>query len=257
MAQFYIRVNERIESLTSWEETITRIDELNDLILDALKERSKFPVCGDYFKNTSKKELEAKGIDSLRWNLLYSEIVEKISPEGNYIEGESELEEVVEAESKLEELVHERIYIGRKVAEYKAQKGKETERKHREAKIIAHVRAYASENEMDPDAVEEIFVFLMEKNKYVQKLANTSRNGSFNKLKEVESCITVVSKEDHERIQGNNGYIPDNLMSIRRRLELEADRLQKETGESYYVTHSHQRDKKSILPVYAVKLIQE
>ncbi len=155
MAHFYIRVNERIESLTSWKETIDRIDELNELILEALKQRSRFPVCRDYFdisrrrqETNPQKELEAKGIDIVQWNTLYSKITEKICPEGDYVEG------VVEAESRLEELVHERIYIGRKVAEYKAQRGKDIERKDREEKIIAHVRAYASENEMNPDAVE-------------------------------------------------------------------------------------------------------
>lgn len=167
------RIKDRIDSLTSWEKTIARIDELNDLLLDALKERSRFPVAREYFdislRKGSQKVLESKGIDTLQWKTLYSKIVEKICPEGDYAEG------VLEAEAKLEELVYERIYIGKKVVEYKRQKGMDITRKEREEEIIRHVRDHASKNSMDPDAVEDVFRMIIDKNKYVQSLDKRSK----------------------------------------------------------------------------------
>lgn len=250
MAQFYTRINKRIESLNSWKDTISRIDKLNDLILVALKERSKFPVCRDYFENTPQKELESKGIDTIWWSPFYSKIVEKVCSEGDYVEG------VVEAESKLEELIRERVHIGNKVAEYKSQRGGVMLRKGREAQIIAYVRDYASKNEMDPEAIEEVFRMLIEKNKHIQKLYNSSRNGS-NGFKKIDMCITMVSNDDHKKMKEDSSYIPDSIMSIRKRFESEAARLQGETGELYHVLHKHKSDKGSILPIYAITLVKE
>ena len=125
MTSFHIRVKDSIQSIGSWEETIQRINELNDLLLKALKKRSKYPVCRDYFENTPKKELREKGIDDILWDSFYSKIVEKICPEGDYVEG------VVKKEAELEELLHERVQIGEKVIAYKAPRGKQITRKPR------------------------------------------------------------------------------------------------------------------------------
>jgi chorismate mutase len=170
-AEIEVPVDKEVEkeedSKILWEQTIARINELNDLILEALKKRSKFPIARSYFdinlrrheEGNPQKELESKGLDTIGWHSTYSKIVEKICPEGDYVEG------VVEAEAKLEELVDERIYIGKKVIDYKAPRGKPIERKEREKQIYAYVRDYASKNGMDPDAVEEVFKIIIEKNR--------------------------------------------------------------------------------------------
>lgn len=249
---FYRKVDDRIKSLSSWEQTIARIDELNELILKALKKRSKYPVCRDYFDITRRRhesnpqrELEAKGIDTIFWGPFYSKIVEKICEEGDFVPGVVEakiVEKICEAESRLEELIHERDYIGEKVIEYKAPRGMEIERKPREEEIYAYVRQYASENGMNPDAVEEIFRMIIEKNKYIQSLHDSQQD---QKLKLISSCRTMAPNKNDPGIG-----------SIKKRLRVQGEMLAEKTGKTYHVVVDEMNDR-DIMPVYIVKLVQE
>lgn len=229
MASFHRRVDDRIKSLKSFREgTIKRINKLNVLILEALKKRSRFPVCRAFFEQTPQRELEELGINTVSWGPLYSKIAERVCEEGDYVEG------VEEAEAELEELVHERIYIGEKVIGYKAPRGFAITRKPREEEIINQVRNYASANEMNPDSIEGIFRLLIDKNKHVQSLLKKQAGD----LPVVASCKTSV---------------PDLIEGIKKDFELKAQKLKEETGETYFIVV---KEKKEPLLHYVVELVQ-
>lgn len=211
MVCFYEEVNNRIQSIKTFEETIKRIDELNILILEALKERSKYPICKEFFENTPQKELIAKGVDPIQWGPLYSRIIGKICQEGEFIEG------VTEAEGKLEKLIHERIFIGKNIVKYKAPRGLPITRKDREERIIEHVREYSSQKGMNPDAIEYIFRELIERNKHIQNLSTTSE------------------KEELKEIEKRRTQVPEFVEIMEKDLKFRAQKLTQETGKKYFV----------------------
>ena len=231
MAKFYKNVSARIDSLNSFDETIDRINELNIQLLNSLKERSKFPVCRDYFKNTPQRELESQGIDTIQLDKLYFKVTEKICPEGEYIEG------VIEAESKLEELIFERINIGKKVIEYKEPRGIPIDRWQREKQILSYMAECALNKDMNPSDVRSIFQFLMNKNKDYQRQLRKSIRCN---LTEIEVCKT----------QSLN-CIPI-LKGI---LERKGENYKEQTGTKYYIKIDEKIESGSL--IYHVKLLQE
>ncbi|MBN2111964.1 chorismate mutase [Candidatus Woesearchaeota archaeon] len=216
--------NERIELLKSFDEVIRRIDKLNDLILEALAERKKYPVGRSYFENEPHCEQIKKGLDVVYWHPVYSKIVEKICKEGDF--DESNLEKAIEAEMKLEDLVWERILIGKKVAEYKAPRGLPTTRKEREEAVISYVRKESAKYSLNADAVEWIFRFIMEKNKDVQECHRQGNSGA-NSFEEVKSVKVGQVKPYQE---GDGGHVEE----VRKWFESEAKQLSEKTGDKYY-----------------------
>jgi hypothetical protein len=186
--------------------------DINREVLDALKKRSQYPICREYFGlkevysrrvnaddvsaeavrsvrdelrakghelqeltgkqcyieieregeevyvvrlslGVPQKEREARGIDTVGWNLTYSQIVGEICSEG---EVES-VDDVVKAEVDLEKAVRARVYD--KSIPYDNQFDRND------------VRDYALADGMDPNKVERIFDFLAERNRHVQDLS--------------------------------------------------------------------------------------
>lgn len=218
------KVNERIDALTSFDVVVGRINELNDLILKSLAERKKYPVGRNYFENEPHREQIKKGLDVVYWSPVYSLIVERICKEGDF--DESNLEKAIEAELELEGLVWERINIGKKVAEYKAQRGLPTTRKQREEEVIEYVMGESAKYGLDAEDVEWIFRFLIKKNKDVQNChrKNGLKGGG---LEEVRS-IKVGQVTPYEK--GDNGHVD----KTRKGLETEAKQLSEQTGDKYY-----------------------
>ena len=238
---FNVSVNKRIESIVDFEGTIKRINKLNDLILEAMAERAEFPIARDYFENTPQRERELKGLDTIWWHPVYSTILEKICKEGDFVEG------VIEAESKLEELVYERIMIGRNVIKYKAPRGLNITRKQREEEILAEVRGKAPKYNLDPDNVEWIFRFIMDRNKEVQACTR-SHGVKGTKLDEVQSCKTMQTNE----------YVPGDkspVDRIRKRLQCWGDVLATKDGMNYYTIWKEKGSR--LLKEYTVTLIRE
>lgn len=272
---FRAKVEKRIEELCSFEKTIARINELNELILKALRERSMYPVCRSYFENVPQRALESQGIDTVWWDPVYSKIVEKICEEGEIgtdirhlaeeLEDGTDLEaiyhdrrDMVQAESRLEELVYERIMIGRKVIEYKSPRGLAITRKDREEEVIKNVREGALDYSLDPDVVEDIFRFLMQKNKDVQEVLekkdlqeDEDKKDPYSHLTVVRTCKTMQAKP-YEPGDG------DSVDKARGMLQSEGDRLAEETGIKHYTVVSTPKEEKEwVLPIYEVKLVRE
>jgi chorismate mutase len=179
MAHFYLRVNDRVNGLGPLG-VVMRINRLNELILDALKERSQYPVCRGYFdlslrrdEANPQRELESRGIDTIGWNLTYSKVVELVCPEGEV----EDVNGVVAAERRLEELVFERIHISKK---FPIPRDKQA--------YIEDIRAYAEGHGMDPDAVARVFNFLIARNEYVQELGKPIKS-SGSKTMTVGNCF--------------------------------------------------------------------
>ena len=167
-SEIHKEVRESIESRKTFEETIKRINQLNILILESFAVRSRYPISRNYFENTSQKDLESKGINTIGWNPQFSPILEKICEEGE-VKGEYAMDRLTRAEARLERFVYERIVIGENAAKYKAPRGMPTTRKQREDQIIHDMRSLAGGYGLEPAAVEKIFRFLIDKNKDVQE----------------------------------------------------------------------------------------
>ena len=177
---------------TAFEKTRERIDELDVLLLDALKERAQNALCSEYFNKRSRmKELWEKGVNSYGWEDLHAPLLEKICKEGD----ESSIEEVIQAESKLQELVLERILMGKHVARYKGPRDLPTEVKEREKIIYDNVRARAGDYGLHPDALEDFFRKVIKKNKEYQD----SVKGGFGNHMEV---LWICETEYKEGIEG-------------------------------------------------------
>lgn len=232
---FHKSVNQRLESLTSFEDTIQYINSLNDIILHLLEKRSKYPVCSDLFDSSGKrsrqKVLEEDSVDTVWWHPVYSKIVEKICQKGEFT-GDDRYK-LIETEVNLERFVYERIMIGRKVAEYKKPRGKEIERKEREEEIYEYVREQAPNYNLDPDSVEDIFRFIMDKNKHIQSLYKPVKSDD---LKEIRSCKT----------QGM-----DSVEKIKQSFKSHGKMLSERTGNQYHVIV------KEVPPYSIVKLLEE
>lgn len=232
---FHKSVNQKLESLTSFEDTINYIDCLNDLIVHLLAKRSKYPVCKGYFENSSQRMLEEHGIDTVWWGPVYSKIVGKVCKEGEVIG--YNIDQVVESEAQLERFVYERIMIGRKVAEYKKPDGIKRKREQREKEIIQNVRTGALAEGLNPTAVEEIFRFLMAKNKHIQRLYAHEKSDNLKKIKS-------------RRTEGEV-----SVQKIKSEFRAEADRLTEQTGNNYHVVVE---EEPGFGPIsYEVQLLEE
>ncbi len=178
--------------------------------------------------------LESYSIDTVWWNPVYSKIVEKICQEGDLTA--ENVDDTIDTESQLERFVYERIMIGKKVAEYKP-KGMNRKRKQREEYIIQKVRAGALAEGLNPKAVEEIFRFLMAKNKHIQRLYTHEKSDKFKKIK---------SRRTEDK---------DSLKKIKSEFRAEGDRLAEQTGNIYHVVTE---EEPGFGPIsYDVQLLEE
>ena len=238
LIQLLEEADERIDALGSFEEVRSHIRKLNEKIVKFLAHRNEFPVCRMIFEDPevfSQWELRERGIDSVGWNLNYSPIVGKICEEGELFDGERDA--VIESESYLEALLYERVYVARKVIEYKAPRGKDITVQSVEDKIIKKVREEAENYCLNPDAVQEIFEFLMKKNKHVQRLLRAKYELG-DGLEELKSTTWTMQPgnygEDKLSVKLPADYVGPVDQAVKQFKE-EAEKLKQETKAEHNV----------------------
>lgn len=239
--QLHINIHKRIKSIKSFKETIDEINILDDLLMPALLERSKYPICNDFFghyKGTSQRELEEKEIDTIGWKILYHPIVRKICKAGNYQEG------VIETEARLEALAYERIMIGEKVVAHKAPRGMEITRPDKEKEVIRGAKERAESYSLPPNKIAQVFRILMEQNKHIQRM-HKKDNPGLNLVREMSTTLPDPYKP-------GNG---NNLDIIKRLLQTDAKLLEERTGEKHFVVVEQMGE--NPLPKYRVRLVKE
>lgn len=105
--------------------------------------------------------------------------------------------------------------------------------------VIDRVRKKAESVRLDPDVIQGIYEdFVMEKNKHIQRLHNSTNGNGF---KEIEKTITMAT---------------DMVDRIKRRFEVKKEILEEQNpGERYHVVSGTKEVEGR--PVYEIKLLKE
>ena len=166
MRHLFLLFSAKMSFMNKLDELRTRIDEMDDGILDAMAFRSRYMQNKRFYEETPPDKLVRHGYNAEMTPSVLLPIIYSVCEPGD---DEREWPMIRGPDIALQRLVYGRIVIGRDVAAAKLALGLATEDQTREECVLTRAYARACELGLDPDGVDSSFRLIMENNKLVQR----------------------------------------------------------------------------------------